>query len=137
MVSVHLQQVKICEGCGRKAPTYGLPAERRRRWCSGCAAAVKGETVYLKKMCEGCGLKWPHYGLPAERLRRKARWCGGCAAAEGSGAVSLNQRRKVTKRPPGQWARAVAAAQLQMAQRDCNWPAKIEHWPAGFQRSNI
>ena len=131
-----LLQPKMCEGCGLKVPSYGLPRERRKRWCAGYAAAEGSGTVSLaqQKMCEGCGLKQPHYGLPAERWRR---WCGGCAAAEGSGAVSLNQRRKVTKRPQGQWARAVAAAQLQMAQRDCNWPAKIEHWPAGFQRSNI
>ena len=26
---------KMCEGCGLKQPSYGLPAERRKRWCAG------------------------------------------------------------------------------------------------------
>ena len=34
-----LRQQKMCEGCGLKRPHYGLPAERRVRWCAGCAAA--------------------------------------------------------------------------------------------------
>ena len=83
---------KKCEGCGLKAPSYGLPAEGRRRWCVGCAAAEGGGAVSLaqKKMCERCGYKSPSYGLPAER---KMRWCSGCAAEEGRGAVQLQQTK--------------------------------------------
>eukprot|EP01051_Picozoa_sp_SAG22_P023030 SAG22_NODE_5766_length_956_cov_1.323221_2_plen_112_part_00 len=28
-----LSQQAMCEGCGTKQPHYGLPAERKRRWC--------------------------------------------------------------------------------------------------------
>ena len=59
-----------CEGCGTKQPNFGLPAEGRRRWCAGCAAAEGNGAVRLsvskRKMCEGCGLKHPTCGLPSE-----------------------------------------------------------------------
>ena len=74
-----MQQRKMCEGCGLKRPHYGLSAERRARWCAGCAAAEGSGVVLLqkqRKMCEGCGLKHPTYGLPAERT-----WHGGVLAA--------------------------------------------------------
>ena len=35
-------QHKMCEGCGLKHPSYGLPAERKARWCSGCAKGHAG-----------------------------------------------------------------------------------------------
>ena len=91
---------KMCEGCGLKVPSYGLPAEGRKRWCAGCAAAEGSGAVSLKqeKMCEGCGLKQPSYGLPGERRKR---WCAGCAAAEGSEAVIL-QRGGALPRPAAQ-----------------------------------
>ena len=67
-----LDQAKKCEGCGLKQPGYGLPAERRRRWCAGCAKAEGNGAVLLQqqKKCEGCGLKAPYYGLPAEQRKR-------------------------------------------------------------------
>ena len=34
-VAKQLRSRKKCEGCGLKQPTFGLPAEGRRRWCSG------------------------------------------------------------------------------------------------------
>ena len=33
----------MCEGCGIKHPTYGLPSEGKRRWCAGCAKARPGK----------------------------------------------------------------------------------------------
>ena len=65
---------KMCEGCGLKQPHYGLPTERKKRWCFGCAAAEGRGAVSLdkQKMCEGCGIKRPHYGLPTERKARRA-----------------------------------------------------------------
>ena len=78
--------------CSFFKPSYGLPAEGWRRWCSGCVAAEGNGAVLLQqqKKCEGCGLKVPKYGLPAERRRR---WCSGCVAAEGNGAVLLQQQK--------------------------------------------
>ena len=80
----------MCESknCPKHA-RYGLPGERKKRWCSSCAAAIGNKVVRVQqpKMCEGCGLKAPTYGLPAER---KKRWCSGCAAGE-SGAVRLQK----------------------------------------------
>ena len=29
----------LCEDCGQKYPNFGLAAEKRRRWCGGCAAS--------------------------------------------------------------------------------------------------
>ena len=120
-------QKKQCEGCGTKHAGYGLPAERRKRWCSGCAAVEGRGAVNLQqqKMCEGCGLKGPSYGLPAER---RTRWCGGCAKKIHPSAVSScrkgpaasapspraptttrpSKRRKVTKMPAEQLAPLLA-----------------------------
>ena len=36
---------KMCEGCGVKVPSYGLPAEERKRWCADCAVA-EGRGTY-------------------------------------------------------------------------------------------
>ena len=71
----------LCEDCGLKRPTYGLPAEGRQRWCAGCAAAHGRGAVSLqqKKMCEDCGEKQPANGLLAEG---RWRWCAGYAAAQ-------------------------------------------------------
>ena len=59
-----------------KAPNFGLSAEGKRRWCSGCAKAHTGAADLVHKKCEGCGLKQSICGLPAEGKRR---WCAGCA----------------------------------------------------------
>ena len=86
--------VKMCEGCGLKTPSYGLPAEvarsggcGRRRWCGGCAAAEGSGAgrLHRRKMCEGCGLKQPNFGLPAEGRRR---WCAGCAKGHAGASLS-------------------------------------------------
>jgi LSD1 subclass zinc finger protein len=67
---------KMCEGCQLKAPSFGLPAEGKKRWCGGCAKGHAGAEHVSRKKCEGCGLKQPSFGLPAEGEKR---WCGGCA----------------------------------------------------------
>jgi hypothetical protein len=67
---------KKCEGCGLKVARLGLPAEGKKRWCSGCAKAHAGAVDVVSKKCEGCGLKTANYGLLSEGKRR--RWCLGC-----------------------------------------------------------
>ena len=76
---------KKCEGCGLKRPNFGLPAERKKRWCAGCAKGHAGAVDVYNKKCEGCQLKAPSFGLPSEG---KARWCSGCAKAH-TGAVDV------------------------------------------------
>jgi hypothetical protein len=76
---------KKCEGCQLKQPAFGLPAEGKARWCSGCAKGHAGAMDATSKKCEGCGLKRSSYGLPSEG---KTRWCAGCAKAH-AGAESL------------------------------------------------
>ena len=48
---------RSCEDCELKVPSFGLPAEGKRRWCSGCAkghaGAVRRQSMN-NKMCEGC-----------------------------------------------------------------------------------
>ena len=39
---------KMCEGCGVKVPSIGLPAEKRKRWCAVCAVA-EGRGTYAPK----------------------------------------------------------------------------------------
>eukprot|EP01050_Picozoa_sp_SAG11_P036998 SAG11_NODE_14366_length_614_cov_2.487379_1_plen_66_part_00 len=46
----------MCEECGSKLATYGLAAEKRRRWCAGCGKA-HGAVDVASKMCEECGSK--------------------------------------------------------------------------------
>eukprot|EP01051_Picozoa_sp_SAG22_P011172 SAG22_NODE_1055_length_5789_cov_3.943234_2_plen_72_part_00 len=45
-----------CEDCGDKQPSYGLPAEGKRRWCGGCGKQKEGAVSLKKrKKCEDCG----------------------------------------------------------------------------------
>jgi hypothetical protein len=68
-----------------------LPAERKKRWCGGCAKAHAGAVDVNNKKCEGCQLKGANFGLPAEG---KARWCSGCAKRH-AGAVVVNNKKCV------------------------------------------
>ena len=65
---------KKCEGCGLKHPSFGLPAEGKKQWCSGCAkvhtGAVNIRYLINNKKYEGCLLKQPSFGLPAEEKKR-------------------------------------------------------------------
>jgi hypothetical protein len=46
-----------CEDCQLKKPSFGLPVEGRRRWCSGCAKRHAGAVNVASKKCEGCQLE--------------------------------------------------------------------------------
>jgi hypothetical protein len=78
---------KNCEDCQLKRKTFGLPGERRRRWCSVCAKLHAG-AVSAHKKCEGCGLKTASFGLLEEG--RKRRWCSACARGH-EGAENLDE----------------------------------------------
>jgi hypothetical protein len=72
-----------------KQPTFGLPAEGKKRWCGGCAKAHAGAVDVHSKKCEGCGLKKPIFGLPAEE---KKRWCSGCAQGHAGAEDLVNKK---------------------------------------------
>ena len=76
-----------CEGCGIKHASYGLPSERKKRWCGVCGKP-RGAVSLVEQhiMCEGCGVKQARYGTPAEG---KVRWCSGCGKPHG--VVNLTQ----------------------------------------------
>ena len=81
---------RLCEDCALTQPRFGLPAEGRERWCSGCAKAHAGaQNMRSRLKCEDCVLKQPSFGLPAEG---RTRWCGGCAKAH-AGARDMRSRR--------------------------------------------
>ena len=63
----------MCEGCGLKHPTFGVPAEGgRKRWCGGCAKGHAGAVGQRwVKRCEGFGLERPTVGVPAEGGRKR------------------------------------------------------------------
>eukprot|EP01052_Picozoa_sp_SAG31_P007557 SAG31_NODE_360_length_17025_cov_5.362460_20_plen_185_part_00 len=81
-----------CEDCNRERPTFGLPAEGKKRWCAaivstkcwfaqrdvmslrgrcrGCAKDHAGDgatCLVARQMCEGCGLRQPVFGPAVSR----------------------------------------------------------------------
>jgi hypothetical protein len=40
---------KKCEDCSLKLPSFGLPAEGKKRWCAGCAKAHAGAVSVNRK----------------------------------------------------------------------------------------
>jgi hypothetical protein len=78
----------MCEGCGLKQPSFGLPADGKKRWCSDCSKAHAGVKDLINKKCEGCDLKLARFGLP----EGKKRWCSGCAKAH-VGAVDVVSKK--------------------------------------------
>ena len=47
---------KMCEDCGGKQANFGLPADRKKRWCGRCGKK-HGAIDVVNKMCEECGGK--------------------------------------------------------------------------------
>ena len=79
---------KMCEGCGLKQPSYGLPAEGRKRWCAGCAKKNHPRAVASSRM-------GPAASAPRPRAPTKTR---------------PSKRRKVTTMPAGQLAPLLAGS---------------------------
>jgi hypothetical protein len=84
---------KMCEDCAVKQPAFGLPPDRTKRWCSGCAKGHAGAVDFKNKTCEDCAVKQPAFGLPPDRTRR---WCSGCAKGH-AGAVDARHMKRKTK----------------------------------------
>ena len=75
-----------------KRSSFGLPSDRMKRWCSGCAKGHAGAVDVSSKMCEGCGVKGASLKLPSDRMKR---WCSGCAKGH-AGAVNANSKKRRT-----------------------------------------
>ena len=118
---------KKCETCQLKQPNFGLPAERKSRWCAGCAKGRAGAVNlnHLKnaKMCEGCGLKTPSLSLPSEKKKR--RWCSDCAPqAANSDTVQPSGRRKKAEGSPQKKPKATDPPLLNL----CSGPDIAWRW---------
>ena len=88
-----MQKQKMCEDCGLKQPSYGLPSDGKKRWCAGCGKGHKGAQYMQKqKMCEDCGLNQPSYGQPSKCTKCTKRWCAVCSKQH-AGAYLLNKRK--------------------------------------------
>ena len=61
-----------CEDCALKAPSFGLPAEGRKRWCSGCAKAHAGAQSFESQRKRGAAQTDPG-DPPAPKHRRVTR----------------------------------------------------------------
>ena len=94
---MHLS-AKMCEGCGRVVPRFGLPSEGKFRWCAACAKGHAGAVnVANGRMCEDCQRKRPGFGDPADRRKR---WCAACAKSH-EGAVGIYPKSVLDKRAAG------------------------------------
>eukprot|EP01051_Picozoa_sp_SAG22_P010355 SAG22_NODE_928_length_6464_cov_2.852789_1_plen_230_part_00 len=80
-----------CEDCGLKHSSFGLPEEKKRRWCGACAKNHPGTKCLAgkSKSCEDCGLKLPSYGMESDR---KMKWCGACSKKY-EGSVCLRKQK--------------------------------------------
>jgi hypothetical protein len=75
----------LCEECGLKQPNFGLLAEGRRRWCSGCAKPHAAAVDLTNRRCEDCQTKVATCGLLVDGKKDK-RWCSGCVKAHPEGS---------------------------------------------------
>ena len=66
---------RMCEDCGGKQPSFGLPTDRKKRWCGRCGKK-HGAIDVVSKKCEDCGDKYAISGLASDR---KKRWCFLCS----------------------------------------------------------
>lgn len=81
--------LRLCIDCGLLGRSFGMVSDRRKRWCSVCAAAHPGCFNVKNLTCEDCGTGTRCFGDPNERMKR---WCGVCA---GKHADSINLSSKM------------------------------------------
>ena len=123
---------KRCEDCQKKRPNFGMPDERKARWCHACSQKHEGAENVVSKRCEECKNKQPSYGMPSDN---KQRWCDfahflhahfflvrflltfSCrcqpCSTKHAGAVNLVGKKKVGKQNDGVAAAAIPAASVQ------------------------
>jgi hypothetical protein len=73
---------KKCEDCQLKVPSFGLPAEGKKRWCSGCAKAHAGAVAAdsWKSSVGGAGVEKPKREIEQAYLSWQSNlvWNNGC-----------------------------------------------------------
>jgi hypothetical protein len=82
----------LCEDCKAVTSSYFMPAEKKPRWCAGCAKAHAGAISRDRSSskCEDCTKVYSTFGY---RRERKKRWCAGCAKAHGGAANLAREAR--------------------------------------------
>jgi hypothetical protein len=73
MCIILYQMPKKCE-CGKHYPSFNLPGEITRKWCSECPNKPLEAINVKNKKCE-CGKHYPSLNLPGEITRK---WCFEC-----------------------------------------------------------
>eukprot|EP01046_Picozoa_sp_COSAG06_P052466 COSAG06_NODE_8817_length_2064_cov_1.856489_1_plen_278_part_10 len=55
---IHSQKAAMCEDCGQKHASFGLPRAtwtgKKKRWCGSCAKGHEGAVMNFAVMCEDC-----------------------------------------------------------------------------------
>ena len=80
---MRVDKQKMCEDCGLKTPSYGLPAERQKRWCAGCAA-VEGSGAVTCIRCARAAASGTRPNLAAgQAAEAVVRWLRGGGGERG------------------------------------------------------
>ena len=70
-----------CEDCGLKQANFGLPNEKKKRWCAPCGKPHGAQRTTSQKMCEKCKIRHANYGMPGSKQNTGGRegtqkkWC--------------------------------------------------------------
>jgi hypothetical protein len=108
----------MCEICGKRQGSCGLPDERRVRWCGACVASQVGEAAKGVRlgaiMCEVCNLKQASYGESGPppngfKMQRK-RWCAPCGKANNGQRIGVTKKQKADDEAAAAAGAAAAAA---------------------------
>ena len=106
------KQQKMCEGCGIKQASFGLPdAERKRRWCAGCSQAHRGVVNLPNKVARMLKKAQKNDHVVAQKTKLEvAEWAGGAAAEGSAETMQVEPSADAEERPETKAPPAAAAA---------------------------
>jgi hypothetical protein len=84
---------KFCEDCQQNFRLFGLPSDRKKRWCADCGSGHAGAvdlSIELGRLCRGCQVVAASFAVPPET---KPVWCMGCAKTHAPGAVNVQSKK--------------------------------------------
>ena len=90
-----LKRIRDCE-CGKHRASFGLPSEKRARWCTSCPSKLPDAVDVRHKRCE-CGKSNPTFGFTHEK---KPRWCKACPSKSPNAVGMCNKKCECGKSRP-------------------------------------